>query len=168
MILTATSARTAKIPEFHFTIEGVGEDVDPDFDLVGFARPHVEKLVKRQYSLSSIKRRLKRHAGTWVKLLEIFPNRLSSFVDRLGRNDFQIKLDVVELHALERTIHHSSRQLSYSVLVSAMILASAVLVLAASDKRTTLAWVGFIGFVVSFGLAFLIVAENIVRRSRKG
>lgn len=150
------------------TIEGVGEDVDPDFDLVGFARPHVEKLVKRQYSLSSIKRRLKRHAGTWIKLLEIFPNRLSSLVDRLGRNDFQIKLDVVELHALERTIHHSSRQLSYSVLVSAMILASAVLVLAASDKRTTLAWVGFIGFIVAFGLAFLIVAENFLRRSRKG
>ena len=150
------------------TIEGVAEDIDPGFDLVGFARPHVERIVKQQYSFSSIKRRLKKNAGTWVKLAELFPGRVVGMLDRLGRNDLRLKLEMSELHAMERTIHHSSRQMSYSVLISAMILASAVLVLAAGENRPGLSWVGFIGFLVAFGLAFLVVAESFMRQRRKG
>ena len=144
------------------TIEGVAEDIDPEFDLVGFARPHVERLVKQQYSFSSIKRRIKKNAGSWLKLAELFPGRLVSVLDRLGRNDLRLKLEMSELQAMERTIHHASRQMSYSLLISAMILASAVLVMAAGESRPTLDWVGFIGFLISFTMAFLIVVENIL------
>ena len=68
------------------TIEGVGEDLDPDFDLIGFAKPHVEKLVKRQFSLPAIRKRLQKNATTWLKFAENLPGNLSRLSDRLGRN----------------------------------------------------------------------------------
>ncbi len=150
------------------TIEGVAEEIDPEFDLLGFARPHVEKLVKQQYSFKVIKGRFKRNAGKWLTLSERMPGRLTTILDRLGGNKFKIGLDVDGFQTLERTVFHSSRQLSYSILVAAMIMASSVLVLASSAGNTpALGWIGFIGFLVSFIFAFLILLENLWTKLRR-
>ena len=150
------------------TIEGVAEEIDPEFDLLGFARPHVEKLVKQQYSFKVIKGRFKRNAGKWLTLSERMPGRLTTILDRLGGNKFKIGLDVDGFQTLERTVFHSSRQLSYSILVAAMIMASSVLVLASSAGKTSaLGWIGFIGFLVSFIFAFLILLENLWTKLRR-
>ena len=149
------------------TIEGVAEDLDPSFDLVGFAKPHVERLVKRQYSLKAIGNRVKRNASRWIKLLDMLPGKLTTVLDRVSGNRFAIGVEVEGIHALERTIHHSSRQLSYSVIVAAMILSSSVLVLASSRTDSgTLGWLGAISFIVSFSLAILIVLENLWTKIR--
>jgi ubiquinone biosynthesis protein len=153
------------------TIEGVGEDIDPDFDLMGFARPHVEKLIKDQYSMRALKSRFKRNAGKWFTLAERLPGRLTTILERLGGNKFSIGLEVKGLEALERTVYHSSRQLSYSVLVAAMIMASSILVLASNGEKTSLLGIlGFTGFLVSFIFAFMILLENVwakLRRKKK-
>ena len=132
------------------TIEGVAEDLDPEFDLIGFAKPHVERLIKRQYSFPAIRRRLQRNAGEWLKLVEHLPSFLNRITDRFDRNDVAMRFDVVGLDKLNDTLHHSSRQLSYSLLVAAMIMASAVLVLAAGREGWALQLIGGLGFFLSF------------------
>lgn len=148
------------------TIEGVAEDLDPEFDLITFARPHVEKLIKKQYALPEIRRRLKNNALSWVKLAEILPNRLRTMIDRFMHNKVRVTIDVDGLGTMEHTIHHASRQISYSMLIAAMIMASAVLVLAAGKEGHTLKVVGFVGFVISFSLAGLVLLENLMRRKK--
>ncbi|MCH2135147.1 MAG: AarF/UbiB family protein [Phycisphaerales bacterium] len=148
------------------TIEGVAEDLDPSFDLITFARPHVEKLIKRQYALPEIKRRLRNNAISWVKLAEILPTRVRTFMDRLLHNKTRVTIDVDGLGTMEHTIHHASRQISYSMLIAAMIMASAILVLAAGEDGAALKTVGFIGFIISFSLAGLILGENLIHRVR--
>jgi ubiquinone biosynthesis protein len=150
------------------TIEGVAEEIDPEFDLMAFARPHVEKLIKEQYSIHAIKARLKRNSGKWLTLAERLPGRLTTILERVGGNKFRIGLDVEGLEALERTVHHASRQLSYTVLIASMIMASSVLVLAARGGDSVLLdWIGFSGFLASFTLAFLIVLENLWLKIRR-
>ena len=146
------------------TIEGVAEDLDPEFDLITFARPHVEKLIKAQYSPSAIKRRLKANGMSWLKLAEVLPNRMRSLLERVMRDEVRMTIDVDGLGTLENTVHHASRQMSYSVLIASMIMASAVLVLAAGTEGNALKIVGFIGFILSFSLAGLILLENFLRR----
>jgi len=149
------------------TIEGVAEDLDPSFDLIGFSKPHVERLVKRQYSFKAIQERVKRNAGRWIKLLDMLPSRLNALLEKASGNKIGIGVEIEGVHALERTIHHSSRQLSYSVIVAAMILSSSVLVLASSRTDSgTLGWIGAISFIVSFSLAILIVLENLWMKMR--
>ena len=144
------------------TIEGVAEDLDPAFDLVQFARPHVERLVKQQYSWRVIKGRLTRNAGKWITLADRLPGGLSTILERVSSNKFRLALDVNGVESFERTLHHSSRQLAYAVLVAAMIMASSILVLASSsDRSTLLGWIGFVSFLVSFSLAMLIVIESL-------
>jgi ubiquinone biosynthesis protein len=147
------------------TIEGVAEDLDPEFDLITFARPHIEKLIKAQYSPAVIKQRLKANGLGWLKLAEVLPSRMRSLLERVMRNEVRMTIDVDGLGTLENTIHHASRQMSYSVLIASMIMASAVLVLAAGTEGNALKIVGSIGFILSFCLAGLILLENFLRRS---
>jgi ubiquinone biosynthesis protein len=151
------------------TIEGVAEDLDPSFDLVQFASPHVERLVKQQYSWRVIKGRLTRNVGKWVTLADRLPGGLSTILERVSSNKFRLALDVTGVESFERTLHHSSRQLAYAVLVAAMIMSSSILVLASSrgDDQQTLGWIGFVSFIVSFSLALLIVVESLWSRFRK-
>ncbi len=146
------------------TIEGVGEELDPEFDLLAFARPHVEAMIKRQYSMKAIRKRVQRNAGEWVNLLEHLPKNLGRIVDRFSRNQMSMHMDVEGIEDLNRTVHHSSRQISYSLLVAAMIMASAVLVLAAGREGDALRWIGGFGFFLSFSLAILILLENFIRK----
>jgi ubiquinone biosynthesis protein len=145
------------------TIEGVAEDLDPAFDLVQFARPHVERLVKQQYSWRVIKGRMTRNVGKWVTLADRLPGGLNTILERVSSNKFRLALDVVGVESVERTIHHSSRQLAYSMLVAAMIMASSILVLASERDQSSvlLGWIGFVSFLVSFSLALMIVIESL-------
>ena len=145
------------------TIEGVAEDLDPAFDLVQFARPHVERLVKQQYSWRVIKGRMTRNVGKWVTLADRLPGGLNTILERVSSNKFRLALDVNGVESVERTIHHSSRQLAYSMLVAAMIMASSILVLASERDQSSvlLGWIGFVSFLVSFSLALMIVIESL-------
>ena len=146
------------------TIEGVGEDLDPNFDLIGFAKPHVEKLVKRQFSLPAIRKRVQKNAGSWLKFAENLPLNLSHLADRLGRNELAMRMDVAGIERLNDSVNHASKQLSYSLLIASMILASAVLVLAEGRGGGILGWFGGFGFLLSFLLALFILFENLIRK----
>ena len=146
------------------TIEGVAEELDPEFNLIAFARPHVERMIRKQYSVSAVRKRVQRNAGDWLKLIEHLPLNLGRIVDRFGRNQMSMHLDLEGIEDLNKTVHHSSRQISYSMLVAAMIMASAVLVLAAGKEGDALRWIGGFGFFMSFGLAVLILFENFIRK----
>ena len=147
------------------TIEGVAQDLDPEFDLIGFAKPHVESLIKRQYSFKAIRRRVQRNAGDWLKLLEVLPSNLYQLSDRIRRNEMAMHLEVDGIEELNTTVRHSSRQVSYSLLVAAMIMASSILVLA-DREGNTLRWIGGFGFLMSFSLAVLILLESFLHRKK--
>lgn len=149
------------------TIEGVGEELDPKFDLIGYARPHLEALVKRQYSRKAIFDRLKKSGMKYLKFAEELPGRAITVMERFSRNQLKVGIEVDGLEKLTQSIHHASRQISYTVLIASTILASSVLVLASGRKgHSVLEWIGFIGFLASFVLVFLILVENFLRRNR--
>ena len=74
-------------------------------------------------------------------------------------------LEVGGIEELNTTVRHSSRQVSYSLLVAAMIMASSILVLA-DREGNTLRWIGGFGFLMSFGLAVLILLESFLHRKK--
>jgi ubiquinone biosynthesis protein len=149
------------------TIEGVAQELDPEFDLITFSRPHVERLIKQQYAPGAIRSRLKKNGMAWLTVIERAPHQLRTMIERTLRNELRMTVDVDGLGTMERTVHQSSKQVSYAILVGSMIMASAVLVLAAGTEGHAMKIVGFTGFVISFVLAGLILLESWIRRPRK-
>ncbi|MFW5653263.1 MAG: hypothetical protein ACOC0P_04385, partial [Planctomycetota bacterium] len=112
------------------TIEGVGEMIAPNFDVVSHVRPHVERLVRRRYGIKSIRQRLQSALADYARLVEDLPQRAKSLFFELRRHQFTINLEHRGLSRLTHTIERAGDDIAHALLVSSLILGSAILVLA--------------------------------------
>ncbi len=64
------------------TIQAVAADLDPGFDMVGFARPYIERLVKQRYGPKALRRRATGALREFLALAEELPADLRSLVDQ--------------------------------------------------------------------------------------
>lgn len=135
------------------TIEGVAEELAPEFDLVSYVTPYVERLVKQRYSLGAIKERFQGAAIAYADLVEELPGELTDLLTRVKRNQVSLNLEHKGLERLTSEIERASMNISWSLVLAAFIVGAALLVLADSLDRTTgvLAWLAgtlFIGALV--------------------
>jgi ubiquinone biosynthesis protein len=137
------------------TIEGVGERFAPEFDLVGHVRPHVERLLKRRYGVSALRRRMRRAMMEYAELAETMPRQLQSVVYALRRNRMTVNLEHRGLDRLTHTIEHASRNIASALILAALLVGSSILILAdsAAGGRTVLTYLGAGGFIISLGVS---------------
>jgi ubiquinone biosynthesis protein len=147
------------------TIEAVGAKVDPSFDFVGHARPHLEQLIRRRYGLGALRQRLRESMLGYGQLLERIPAHLRSILFAIRRNRVTINLEHRGLDRLTETIDHASNTIAHAVVVASLIMGSSVLVLAdaAAGKRGMFTIFAIAGFVAAVGL---LLARFIASRVR--
>ena len=141
------------------TIEGVGAKVDPKFDMVTFAHPYIAHLLKERYSSKAIFRRIKSTSNSYLQVFESLPRDISSIVRKIRRNEFKLDFDLGKMEELIETAEAATDNVAHSLLISAIVVASSILVHAAPDDRWsiqgTLGMLGFITAVVmGAGLLF--------------
>jgi len=147
------------------TIEAVAKELDPEFDMVAFAQPYVRRLVERRYDSSAIKERLKKSMLAYAELAEVLPNELGQLLKQLRLNKIAVNLEHHGLPRLTDTIEHASRNISFSLVVAAMLVGSSILVLADRGQlESSIGSLGLIGFSVA---CFLIVMRWFSNRGRK-
>src|SRR5262249_43498030 len=122
------------------TIEGVGAALDPDFQMAEFARPYVEKLVKRKYGVAALRKRITASLLGYTELLEELPGEIRTLLTQMRRNRLAVNLEHRGLNRLVNTIEHASRNISFALVISAMLVGSAILVLAARTPGTGMLW----------------------------
>ncbi|MDP7004836.1 MAG: AarF/UbiB family protein [Phycisphaerales bacterium] len=130
------------------TIEGVGKEMSPKFNLVDYAQLPIEKLVKSQLGFKAIKDRSVASAQLWAQLAERLPDDATRMLDRLRRNKVRFKMDVDSLDDMTDAIDRSSKNVSWAMIISALIVGSSIMVLAnragTMDLRATLGLIGYI------------------------
>jgi len=143
------------------TIESVGEMLDPDFQMVEFARPYVERLVQRRYGFSALRRRLQASMLGYAELAETLPGEVKFLLSQLRRNRLAVNLELRGLQRVVNAVEHASRNVSFALVISAMLVGSSILVLAARDPGTGGLWfLGIAGFLTAAVLAVLMILSN--------
>ncbi len=143
------------------TIESVGATLDPDFQMAEFAQPYVEKLVKRKYGVAALRRRITASLMGYSELLETLPADIKSLLTQVRRNRLAVNLEHRGLNHLTNTIEHASRNISFALIIAAMLVGSSILVLAARQPGTGALWfLGVAGFVSAAVLSILMVVSN--------
>jgi ubiquinone biosynthesis protein len=147
------------------TIEAVGASLDPKFDMVGYARPYVEKLVSRKYGLGALRKRLESGLLRYAELAEDLPGDVRFLITQIKRNRLAINLEHKGLSRLTQTIEHASRNISFALIISAMLVGSAILVLA--DRNSSLGVLTALGIAGFLAAAILVVLILITNRRLK-
>jgi ubiquinone biosynthesis protein len=136
------------------TIEGVGEDLDPSFDVVGHVQPYVERLVKSRYGIGALRQRLQDSMLGYAQLAEDGPRNIRWLLDSVRRRRFAVKLEHAGVDELSDTIERASATIGHYVFVGSLILGSSILVLADSTREQpgALTIVAAVGFVAALTL----------------
>ena len=137
------------------TIEGVATELDPTFDLIAAARPHLERLVRSQYSPSAIKRRLRKAGMQYMELLEEMPGDVQRLVRRVQSDRFRIHLEHRGTERFRQTLEHASRNVALSVIVASFMVASSILILADHGDKGLVTIFGVVGFASAFTLTLI-------------
>jgi ubiquinone biosynthesis protein len=159
------------------TIEGVGARLDPNFDMVTFAHPYIAKLLKDRYSPKAIVRRIKIASESYLRAAEKLPSDVSAIMRKIRRNELKFDFELRRMEELIETVETATDNVAHSLLISAIVIASAILVHSApSDTISILGVLGVIGFITASLMGFSLMFNSwrhrrasrvMVKRARK-
>lgn len=143
-------------------MEGVGLQLDPDFDIFAVSKPYVDRLAREMWSPAVWGPSLLDQLMAWSDVLTIAPKAGAKLLYGLESGELPLDLNMnVQKPALE-TLDRALTRLSVSVLIAAFILALAFLIPRASTSPIVTALIA-VGFLVSAGLGVWFLV-SVLRR----
>jgi ubiquinone biosynthesis protein len=129
-------------------MEGVGLQLDPDFDIFAISQPYVRKFLWQTVSPQTWGRRLLKTSGDWGELLTDLPRRLPRLIDQLEEGDLQFTLRLREIEPLLARLDRVGNRLAISVLLAAFIVSLALLMPSfLGGRQGWIFWLIVLGFV---------------------
>lgn len=147
-------------------MEGVGRQLDPDFNMISHMRPYVNKLVLERFSPQNLVAEAGRIAKAYGSLARNLPYDIKEFINRLNRNQFKIDLEHRGLEKLVTDLDRSSNRVSFAVVIGALIVGSS-LVMQINKGPMLLGFpvLGLLGYSIA-ALLGLWLAIGILRSGR--
>ncbi len=142
-------------------MEGIGRQLDPSFNMLEEAKPFMVSQFMSNFNLSNILRNFKISSRSALRILNAIPEAVEGFLDTAGTGRFRIDFSLRHLDDLIREIDRTGNLLSLSVLVSSLVIGSALIFSASLSSHSSFETLGLIGFtgagVLGFFLAIVIL-----------
>lgn len=148
------------------TMEGIGRQLDPDFNMIEHLHPFMQRLARERLSPSVLSKELLDILGDYTGLLRHLPGELRELLLRTLRNRIKINLEHRGLQQMITDLDKSSNRLSFSLLISALIVGSSlVMQVEKGPQLFGFSILGLVGYTVA-GLMGLWLAVAILRSGR--
>jgi ubiquinone biosynthesis protein len=150
-------------------IEGVAEYFDPTFDVLAHVEPQIHDIVTRRYGINALKNRALKSLIGYLQLLEDAPGDMQRFLDYIRHSRFTLNLELKRIEHLAEKIDLASRTMGMSMIISALIVGSSILILA--DRIThhpgILGTIGIIGLILACIYSAGFVASFLLPRKKR-
>nr|BAD80990.1 2-octaprenylphenol hydroxylase of ubiquinone biosynthetic pathway [uncultured bacterium] len=142
------------------TLEGMGRELDPDFDMAGEAMPLLEQAMRARYTPAAIIKRGWRAAGEAFSLVAGLPQDLSRLLRAARRGRLEIHIDVTHLKRVGNQLDSAANRLVVGIVVAALIIGSSiVMTVPGGPSLLGLPFFGLIGFLGAvFGGVWLLLS----------
>ncbi|ACM20670.1 quinone biosynthesis kinase AarF, putative [Geotalea daltonii FRC-32] len=107
-------------------IEGMGRELDPEFDMIEHLRPFMEKAIKEKITPGSFAKDLSTMFMSYLNLARNLPRDLREILHRLNHNKFKIDLEHRGLDHFSKDLDKSINRLSFSLIIAALIIGSSI------------------------------------------
>ncbi|MEA1912657.1 MAG: AarF/ABC1/UbiB kinase family protein [candidate division WOR-3 bacterium] len=137
------------------TLEGVVNQLDPEFNIIEELKPHVESLIRKRYDLLKLLGDLKKILRSYFLFLKKLPDDLTTILRRAKDGSITVKFEHRGLGELIVHSEKSANRLSLSLIIAALIVGSALII--QTGKLFTF---GIVGFVITgiLGMGLIIAA----------
>lgn len=157
--LTAVSKRYGiKMPKYYtllgksiLMIEGIGRQLDPDFNAVEYTKPYVKEMIRQRMNPVNMAKRWYESVAQAGDLLLDMPKRIDSILSRTSKRGFKVGVDRDTTECLTHSFERSVNRLSFAIVSASMVLASSVLFHAEIGPHwQELPILGLLLFLISF------------------
>jgi ubiquinone biosynthesis protein len=107
-------------------IEGMGRELDPQFDMVGHLRPFLERALWEKHSPGRLMHEMERGFASYVHLARNLPRDIKEILNKINRNKFRIDLEHRGLDRFSREMDRSANRLSLSLIIAALLVGSSI------------------------------------------
>jgi len=134
------------------SLEGMGRQLDPDFDVMATAEPFLRNLVLARYSPKMLARRGRQGFGDMIEVMSGLPADLRKLVKQAQTSNLKLRLDVEKLEEVGDKIERGATRLTLGLITAALILGSSI-VMTASGGRAPVD----VSYFAMFGFLFAVL-----------
>ncbi len=140
------------------TLEGLGRQLDPDFQIVHHLTPFVKKVIVDRYMPANLLKRGRRGLGHLVDAVTGLPGDVSQVLREAARGRLKLNLDLKRLDHFGHQLDHSTNRLTMAMITAALIVGSSI-VMTVEGGPTILGLpaFGFAGFFLAFVIGILLM-----------
>ncbi|MBS1370943.1 MAG: AarF/ABC1/UbiB kinase family protein [Lentisphaeria bacterium] len=144
------------------TIEHIGRSFDPQLKIVEMVEPFIRRMKLRGLDPRGHLRRFLDNFGDNLTALERLPTSLRNVMAKFEEGQLTLRVEHHRLNDIEETLYVTGERLSRSLLVSALLVGSALIVVAKIPpywgENTSV--IGMFGFLVSGALSLVILIAD--------
>ncbi|HON60100.1 MAG TPA: AarF/UbiB family protein [Smithella sp.] len=108
-------------------MEGTARLLDPEFDMIAYAEPFIRRAKLARYAPEKIARHVVSALADSVDVLQSLPHETLNLVRLIRQNKLTVNMDMKDLGTLLRDLNQAGNRLSFSIIIAALILSSALL-----------------------------------------
>ncbi len=140
------------------TLEGLGRQLDPDFQIVQHLTPFVKRIIINRFMPATLLKRGKRGASHLARALSSLPSDVSQVLREAARGKLKLNLDLKRLDHFGHQLDHSTNRLTMAMITAALIVGSSiVMTVKGGPTLFGLPAFGFLGFLLAFIIGILLM-----------
>ena len=149
------------------TVEHVGRVFDPELKIVELVKPFIFRMKLRAFDPRPYVRSFFDELGDNMQALETIPKSLRRIVAKLETGDLSLRVEHHRLDDIEQTLYITGERLSRSLLLTAILIGSALIIVAKIPPFWyDIPVIGAVGFVFSGVMSMIVLWEDHRQRKR--
>ncbi len=140
------------------TLEGLGRQLDPDFQIVHHLTPFVKKIIVDRYMPGNLFKRGKRGLSHLTDAVTGLPGDVSQVLREAARGRLKLNLDLKRLDHFGHQLDHSTNRLTMALITAALIVGSSIVMTVHGGPTIFgLPAFGFLGFFLAFVIGIILM-----------
>jgi ubiquinone biosynthesis protein len=135
------------------TVEGVGHMLDPDFDMIAQATPFITRIKLERFKPERIAEDAYDMGSQIIQFVRQFPNQLLEMANLIRQEKLRLQIEHRGLENMLATHDRISNRISFSILIAALIIGSALIVI--SETPPLIYGISLIGILLFFAAAIM-------------
>ncbi|BBP01484.1 ABC1 kinase family protein [Sulfuriferula nivalis] len=127
------------------TLEGLGQQLDPEFHMVDHITPFVRDVIAERYQPAALMKRGRKSLKEAFEVVAGLPRDLARLMREARRGRLRIDLDLKRLDQFGQQLDRASNRITMGILTASLVIGSSI-VMTVDGWR----FMGFIGFLLAF------------------
>jgi ubiquinone biosynthesis protein len=133
------------------TLEGLGQQLDPEFHMIDHVTPFVERIIQQRYTPQALLARGRKSIRDTLEVLADVPRDLRHLLRDMRRGRVKIDLDLKRLDQFGHQLDSASNRLTMGILTASLVVGSSIIMTVQGGPQLFgLPLFGLLGFLIAF------------------